>query len=230
MPILINSSGAFYVPTEADVVGADATNDGSTSGNASSTIVLPIGFYNATLPTLTNGQAGAFQTDNRSRLIIAPIEAGTNSIGAVTNLGIGAPADAAATSDTGTFSLLSLFKRLLSRIGATRLYVATTIATSGDNTVITAPASGVRIVISGLRIQNNTTTTTTILIKDGASGSTLARLRATTDGSGVSENYSLGDEIRLTTATALVINLSGANTHGVSIRYWLETASTGLPA
>ena len=142
--------------------------------------------------------------------------------------GIGATNDAAATSDTGTFSLISLVKRLLSRLGATRLYVATTIATSGDNTVISAPAAGVRIVITGLRIQNNTSTTTTLLLKDGAA-TTVSRLRAVSDGSGLSENYGLGDEIRLTAATAFVINLSGANSHGVSVRYWLENASTGLP-
>jgi hypothetical protein len=68
MPILINSSAAFYIPSEADIPGADATNDGSSSVNASGTVVIPVGFFNTTLPTLTNGQAGALQTDNRSRL------------------------------------------------------------------------------------------------------------------------------------------------------------------
>jgi hypothetical protein len=74
MPILINSAAAFYIPSEADITGADATNDGTTTGNASSTIVLPVGFFNTTLPTLSSGQAGALQTDNRSRLLVAPIK------------------------------------------------------------------------------------------------------------------------------------------------------------
>ena len=142
---------------------------------------------------------------------------------------LGATDDAAATSDTGTFSLISLFKRLLSRLSAPRLYVASSIITSGDNTIISAPGAGVRIVVTGIRIQNSTSTATTVLIKDGAA-TTLARLRTPTDGSGLSENYSLGDEIRLSEATAFVVNLSGANAHGVSVRYWLETVSTGLPA
>jgi len=158
-----------------------------------------------------------------------PTGAATAANQTTTNDSIGATSATAATSDTGTFSLISLFKRLLARIGATRLYVGTTVAVSGDNTVIVAPGAGVRIVITGLRVQNETSTATTVLIKDGAS-TTLAKLRTPTDGSGLSENYYLGDEIRLSEDTAFVVNLSGANNHGVSVRYWLETVSTGLPA
>ncbi len=283
MPKQINAATDFYVALEGDITGADATNDGTTSSNASISPALLVAYYNATLPTVSNGVAGALQIDANGRLIVAPMQgslpAGTNNIGdvdvltlpvdynsgaagattlrsvlatrheaaatplsvrlstgsafdptlTVTNTGTGTTADAAATSETGTFSLISLFKRLLSRLSATRLYVATTISTSGDNTVIAAPAAGTRIVITGIRIQNNTTTATVSLIKDGAS-TILARVRAATDGSGLSENYSFGDELRLTAATAFIINLSGANTHGVSVRYWLETISTGLPA
>jgi hypothetical protein len=148
---------------------------------------------------------------------------------AVSNLDLGATADAAATSDTGTFSLIALFKRYLARIWATKIQTASAISTSGDNTVIAAPAAGTRLVISALRIQNESATATTVLIKAGA-GTTLARLRTATDGSGVSEVYPFGTELRLAAATAFVINLSGANAHGVSVQHWVENTTTGLPA
>lgn len=327
MPKQINAAADFYVALEGDITGADATNDGTTSGNASISPAMAVGYYNATLPTISNGTPGAFQVDSSGRLIIAPLSTlalesggnlagirtdlgtdgtspptlpggstgvrgwlrylasllpslasgrwpvdgsgvtqpisgtvtantglsqpltdtqlratalpvslaslpslavGSNSIGAVTNLGIGAPADSAATSDVGTFSLIALFKRYIARLFATRLYVSSAPSSSGDNTIITAPAAGIRIVITSIRIQNTSGTSTSVLIKDGAS-TTLQRLRTTSDGSGLSEVYSMGGEIRLTAATAFVVNLSGASAHDVSVIYYLETASTGLP-
>jgi len=82
--------------------------------------------------------------------------------------GSGSPSDSPATSATGTASLVALQKRDMSRVSATKLYFATTFSTSGDNTIIAAPAAGVRIVIAALRIQNATDIATSILVKDGA--------------------------------------------------------------
>jgi hypothetical protein len=83
----VKSDSDFYVPTESDITGADATNDGTSSGNASSTVVLPVGFFNSSLPTITSGNAGALQIDSSGRLIIAPIPTGSNVIGGVTQSG-----------------------------------------------------------------------------------------------------------------------------------------------
>lgn len=81
----VNSTADYYVPAESDITGADATNDGTSSGNASSTVVLPVGFFNSTLPTITTGNAGALQIDASGRLIIAPLPTGSNVIGSISN-------------------------------------------------------------------------------------------------------------------------------------------------
>jgi hypothetical protein len=142
---------------------------------------------------------------------------------------IGATDATAATSNTGTFSLLAFFKRVIAHLFAARTYLGTTISSSNDNTVIAAPSAGVRIVITKLRIQGSSGVATSCLIKDGAS-TTLERIRTTNDGTGLSEVYGFSEAIRLSAATAFVINLSAANTHEVSVAYYLETVSTGLPA
>ena len=70
MPEQINSASDFFVNLESDIPGADATNDGSTSGNASTSPALLVGYYNATRPTLSSGSAGALQIDPNGGLWI----------------------------------------------------------------------------------------------------------------------------------------------------------------
>jgi hypothetical protein len=147
----------------------------------------------------------------------------------ITNTGVGLPADSAATSNTGTFSLVSFIKRYLASVNAPKTSVRVPFSTSGDNTIINAPASGQRIVITAMRVQNLTDVATTVLIKNGAS-TTISGIRTTVDGTGFDDDYSYGNEIRLSDATALIMNLSAANSHSTSIRYYLETVATGLPA
>ena len=98
---------------------------------------------------------------------------------------------------------------------------AGTKAASGDNTLVAAPASGYRLVIKGWHVQNESSTATTTLLKDGAS-STLYRYLAQNQGDGIGRVYEQGFELRLTAATALILNLSGANSHGYWVEYWTE--------
>ena len=146
----------------------------------------------------------------------------------VTNTGIGLPNDSPATSNSGTFSLVALIKRFLTSISATRINARVVFASSGDNTIVAAPGAGLRIVITALRIQNNTDIATTVLIRDGAT--TLAGVVTTVAGTGIDDDFTYGNEIRLSANTALVMNLSAANQHSTSVRYYVETVATGLPA
>lgn len=86
MPQQINSSTDFFVSVEGDIAGADNTKNGSSSGNASTQPNLSVGYYNATPPTVTDGNPAAFQLDSNGRLLInlaVALPAGTNNIGDV---------------------------------------------------------------------------------------------------------------------------------------------------
>lgn len=102
----------------------------------------------------------------------------------------------------------------------TLLNVCNTCAASGDNTLISAPAAGTRIVLVSVIIQNTTTTATTAIIKDGATA--FARILAQNQGDGLSVSYPMDARKRLGDAAALVLNLSGANTFNYSVDYYTE--------
>lgn len=194
---------------------------------------------------------------------------------------IGQQADSEASSNTGTFGLISLFKRLLNTtlsVGATTLLKAVdavgggtdagvaalalrrdslatltpadgdytrllvnargalhvsqesqalldvngTTSSSGDNTIISAPGGGLRLVISTLIIQNESSTATTYIWKDGSTNR--GRIRAQNQGDGVALVFPAGRGLRLTANTAFVLNLSGANATGYTIYYFTEAA------
>jgi hypothetical protein len=95
--------------------------------------------------------------------------------------------------------------------------VSGTIATSGDNTIVAAPGSGLSIYITHLVLQNESTTATTIILKGS---SNLLRCLGQTQGSGLALTFPERREIKLATNTALILNLSGANSVGYSIGYY----------
>jgi hypothetical protein len=99
----------------------------------------------------------------------------------------------------------------------TIIYVSATIATSGDNTIVAAPGSGLSIYITHLVLQNESTTATTIILKGS---SNLLRCLGETQGSGLALTFPERREIKLATDTALILNLSGANSVGYSIGYY----------
>lgn len=145
------------------------------------------------------------------------------------NAAIGPSDAAAATSNTGTASLLALSKRFISHYLAPKSTNGSLISASGDNTIIAAPPAGQEIVVTALRIQNTSSTATSVLIKKGAGDSAPMRVRCPVDGSGLSDVYGPANSIRLGAATAFVINLSAAEAHGVSVVYYLASTTTGLP-
>lgn len=106
MPEQINSSADLWVTVEADITGADSSNDASSSGNASSQPSLMVGGYNASLPTLTSGTTGALQLDSSGRLIVGSI-AGTVAISAA-SLPLPTGAATAANQATGNSHLSTL--------------------------------------------------------------------------------------------------------------------------
>lgn len=92
-------------------------------------------------------------------------------------------------------------------------------SSSGDNTLVSAPGAGFRLVVKELVVQNESTTATTVVIKNGATSEWRALLdqyRA------LSMAFQQGEEYRLAANSALVLNLSGANSHGYSVRYRIE--------
>ena len=155
-------------------------------------------------------------------------DAATATLQSALNDLIGAENEAPADSDDGTHSLNALQKRELARRYADRTSVDGVVATSGDNAAtIAAPAAGSRIVITDLRVQNTTADETTILFKSGTT--TINSLITNAVGGGIDKDYDYGNELRLGTAEAFIINLSGATSHRVSVRYYVENATTGLP-
>ena len=99
--------------------------------------------------------------------------------------------------------------------------IAGTKAANGDNTLITAPAAGYRLVIKGWYVQNESATATTIVMANGT-GESNYRYLAQNQGDGIGRVYEAFNEWRLTAATALILNLSGANSHGYWLEYWTE--------
>lgn len=96
---------------------------------------------------------------------------------------------------------------------------ATTIAASGDNTIIAAPGAGLRLVIKSLTVQNESGTETTVLIKWG---SVVKERKVNEPKKGFSMYFEAGSEWVLPENTALIVNLSGANDHNYSVSYVVE--------
>ena len=96
-------------------------------------------------------------------------------------------------------------------------FVTGTISSSGDNTIVSAPGSGLSIYITYLVLQNESSTATTIILKDSAN-----RLRCLgqSQGSSLALTFPERRELKLATNTALILNLSGANSCGYSIGYY----------
>lgn len=122
---------------------------------------------------------------------------------------------------------LSIFLVLLllvsSPVLAENYTVATgTAALSGDNTLISAPAAGLSIVIHHIQIQNESSTSTVAILKAGSTA--IYRGEFTTEGSGIVLDTSpdSGNKWKLAPATALVLNLSGANSHNYTVWYTVE--------
>jgi hypothetical protein len=101
-------------------------------------------------------------------------------------------------------------------------FVTGAAAGNGDNTLIAAPAAGLRTVITSLVIQNETTTATTMILKDGTTA--IYRCLGQNQGDGLAMNLGIMPW-KLSAASVLVLNLSGANSCGYSVSYYTEPAN-----
>lgn len=122
---------------------------------------------------------------------------------------------------SGNVSLKQIGDRTVGK-GSSYTKVTGTTATSGDQTLIAAPSAGSHLVIKEIVIQNESAVDTTVILKDGSTATWRAKLLASIFGA-LSMSFEAGQEWRLATASALVLNLSGANSHGYSVRYFTET-------
>lgn len=104
----------------------------------------------------------------------------------------------------------------------TTLTACGTGASSGDNTAI-ALVSAKKIVLVSVMLQGLTTTATTIKLTDGASGTVICQVLAQNQGDGMLIVYPPDARPKLTTATAAIVNLSGANSCGWNITYYTES-------
>jgi hypothetical protein len=234
----VNPTADFYVALEDEITGANASNDGTT-GNASISPALLVGYYNASLPTVTDGAPCALQLDSSGRVLVGSIAGNVTVVGTGT---LAVQVDAAlpaGDNNIGNVDIASALPAGTNNIGDVdvastvepthkTLALATgTAASSGDNTILDISglagySSGDRIVITALRIQNESGTATTAIIKDGSTN--IARIyTGGTAGTGVDRQYETGRELRLSADADLVFNLSGANSMGYSIEYFLET-------
>jgi len=113
----------------------------------------------------------------------------------------------------------------LNAVDLTKTYVATTISTNGDNTVISSPGSGNRISVAWFHIGNESATEVTAIIESG--GST-ARFRCVlapkgTAGSFREMSFPAHMPLDMIANQSLVINLSAAVSVGVSIAYHVRS-------
>lgn len=141
----LSSSNVTLTSLSTAVSTSNTTLAALSTGQAATNTA--IGTTNTTLTTINTGQntgnttlasiSTAQATGNTSLTTINTnlntINTGQNS-GNTTltaiSAGIGAPADAAATTDTGTFSLIALFKRLLTRFAASSNATSTALEAS----------------------------------------------------------------------------------------------------
>jgi len=98
--------------------------------------------------------------------------------------------------------------------------VTGTVATSGDTTLVAAPGAGNRLVVDDVFVQLEAATATVVLLKNSAT--TIWRFRMVADGDYARLDFPEGKEIRLMENGALVLNLSGANQVGYTVRYRTE--------
>lgn len=92
-------------------------------------------------------------------------------------------------------------------------------AASGNNELVAAPGAGYRLVVKDIHIQNESTTETTAKLKSGSTDIRRAKLAGS---AWFSLSFAANEEWRLAENEALNLDLSGANSHGYSLRYFTE--------
>ena len=104
----------------------------------------------------------------------------------------------------------------------TQLTATGAAAGSGDNTLIAAPGAGKQIVVSSLILQNESATATTMIVKAGSTA--ILRVLGQNQGDGAALVFPPERCLLIGANAALVLNLSGANSCGYSVVYYVDAA------
>lgn len=140
-----------------------------------------------------------------------------------TELGtVGLQADTAATSNTGSFSLISLFKRFLNAFTRpTIVYSNATLANTTGTDIVAAPGASNTVYITHLIFQNINATTTTINVR---SGTTPVLSIVLPQNSVYSVTFPERRELALTANTAFNLQATTANAIVYSVGYYTGAA------
>jgi hypothetical protein len=87
---------------------------------------------------------------------------------------------------------------------------------------VAAPAAGTRIVLVGVQLQMESAVATVALLKNGAAGSVILRYSGINNSDGDVWQWPIDARPKLADATALVLDLSGANSYGYTVYYYTE--------
>lgn len=176
-----DTANAILTTTAADVAAIKSPLSGVTQTSTGGKVGLDVNLisggsggggasasYNATLPTYTSGASTTLQTDVNGRLITVqqsqplPTGAATSANQATANTSlanldadVGNVADAAATSDTGSFSLIALTKRLLGKLTDG---TQTTRIVNGANTLAVDSSGAISANTSSVQVFSTTST------------------------------------------------------------------------
>ena len=104
--------------------------------------------------------------------------------------------------------------------GMPMITISGTVAVTGPTQLVAAPGAGSRVVVSSFVLQNESATATTIILQAGTTNRW--RILGQNQGDGLAMAFSTGREWRLPANTALQIALSGNNSCGYSIAYFVE--------
>jgi len=131
---------------------------------------------------------------------------------------VGLQADTAATSNTGSFSLISLFKRFLNAFTRPAIvYSNATLANTTGTDIVAAPGASNTVYITHLIFQNIDATTTTINVRSA----TTTRLSIVLPQNSVySVTFAERRELALTANTAFNLQATTANAIVYSVGYY----------
>jgi hypothetical protein len=228
---LVGSSNLVWDVTNLQWTRLKQAVPGSITSLTGITNIVNLGRYNATPPSLSDGDFRSLQLDSNGRLLVSiPTGGATSALQTTGNTSLSnidgkLPAgltvasgrlviDGSAVTQpvSGTLTTNETVKTTIQYTG--------TVSTSGDTTLIAAPGAGQKIVIVSYTVQNESGSSTVILLKDGST--TKRRLWTEQKVDGESKTFPFNAYWRLSTNSALAINLSGANQVGVSIDYFIE--------
>jgi hypothetical protein len=104
---------------------------------------------------------------------------------------------------------------------ATQRTATGTKTASGDQELIATPGAGFQLLIASIVLQNESSTATTMILKAGSTA--IARCLGQNQGDGAALIFPFDRPLQIGANTALNLNLSGANSCGYSIVYYIDT-------